>query len=135
MTSFDANDISFVIAILGLLSIIFSVYRYFRTPQEDLEKRQAVSDIELDAKASLLAQKEVENKANILAEQVKSKNDENERRFNEMGIRLDKSLETAQNHIHSVDVKVDNLVATVNSMGNAITKLSTIIDERIPRKE
>ena len=123
-----------IIFILGLLGVMFTVYKYFRDPQIISDKKQLILDTEIDSKASILAQKELENKANVLAEQVKGRNEENERRFLDMGNRLDLAMTTAQNHIHTVDVKVDNLITTVNIMSNEITRLATIIDERIPKK-
>ena len=134
MNSFDANDVGFVLGIFGVISILFTVYNYFKNPQNKLEKEQALTEKEIDTKATILAQKELETKALLLAEQVKGKNEENERRFCDMGIRLDTAMTTAQNHIHSVDVKVDKLIESVNTMGNKITELSTIINERIPKK-
>lgn len=107
---------------LGILAIIFAIFNYFRVPQEDLEKKQAVSE------------KEVESRAGLLAQQVQWEKESNEKKFAEFGVRLDNSLTMAQNHIHSVDVKVDALTTSVNEMGKEMTKLSTIIEERIPKK-
>lgn len=134
MNSIDANDIGFIMGIFGAISIIFTVYNYFKNPQIKLDKEQALTENELGTKATILAQKELETKALLLAEQVKGKNEENERRFLDMGIRLDTAMTTAQNHIHTVDTKVDKLIESVNVMGNKITELSTIISERIPKK-
>lgn len=119
---------------LGILAIIFSVFNYFRKPQEDLEKNQAINDERDKSKATVLAQKEVEGKASLLAQQVKSDKEDNNRRFLELGEKIDKSMTLAQNHIHTVDTKVDNLAKEVGTLGIQITKLATIIDERIPRK-
>lgn len=107
---------------LGLLGVIFAVYKYFRGPQEDLEKKQAVDQMAIDSKAD------------ILSEQVKWGKELNEKRFTEFGVRLDTALTLAQNHIHTVDTKVDNLLVTIGKMSNEITRLSTIIEERIPKK-
>ena len=128
-----------------IIGVIFSVYLYFHKPQEEIERRQSLDSLatekdkllaekDLGTKATILAQKELETKALVLAEQVKNKDVENERRFSEMGMRLDTAMTTAQNHIHTVDVKVDKLIESVNLMGNKITELSTIINERIPKK-
>jgi hypothetical protein len=125
--------ISIIGQAITFLGVIFIVFNYFRNPQVNLEKEQALTDKDLDSKASILAQKELETKALVLAEQVKSKNEENERRFLDMGVRLDTAMTTAQNHIHTVDVKVDKLIDTVGIMSNEITKLSTIIEERIKK--
>ena len=119
---------------LGILGVIFTVFNYFKNPQEDIEKKQALTEKDLSSKATILAQKELETKALVLAEQVKNKDIENERRFNEMGIRLDTAMTTAQNHIHTVDTKVDRLIESVGILTNKITELSTIINERIPKK-
>jgi hypothetical protein len=113
------SNITFV---LGLLAILFTIYNYFKNPQIDLEKKQA------------LGQSEVDNKASLLAQQVEWEKQANEKKFTEFGLRLDASLLLAQNHIHTVDTKVDGLISTVGTMSNEITRLGTIIDERIPKK-
>ena len=136
------SNITFAIGIIG---IIFSIFFYFRKPQEDIERKQAlnalatekdklIADKDLGTKATILAQKEAEGKAGLLAQQVQWEKEANEKKFVEFGVRLDNALTLAQNHIHSVDVKVDNLLIEVNIMGNKITELSTIINERIPKK-
>ena len=141
------SNITFV---LGLLGIVFSVYHFFKNPQIDIEKKQALdalatekdkllADKDLGTKATILAQKEAEGKASLLAQQVQWEKEANEKRFTEFGVRLDTALTLAQNHIHGVDIKVDNLVITVGAMNlsltNEITKLGTVIDERIPGKK
>jgi hypothetical protein len=139
------SNIMFVVGILG---VIFSIYHYFKNPQLDIEKRQAldaqatekdklIAEKDLGTKATILAQKEAEGKASLLAQQVQWEKESNEKKFTEFGVRLDTALSLAQNHIHSVDVKVDNLVATVVTMNlsltKEITKLGTIIEERNPK--
>lgn len=47
---------------------------------------------------------------------------------------IHESFNLAQNHIHTVDTKVDKLVETVGQLSNEVTKLGTIIEERVPRK-
>lgn len=134
-----------VVTMLTIIGIMFSVYLYFRNPQVSIEKKQSLDSLAADkdkllaekdmgTKATILAQKELETKALLLAEQVKNKEVENERRFQEMGIRLDTAMAMAQNHIHTVDTKVDKLIDSVNLMGNKITELGTIINERMPHK-
>lgn len=114
-----------IMFVLGLLGIIFSVYNYFRNPQEEMEKKQAV------------AEQDVESKAKILAQQLEWYKSSNDEKFGDMGERLDSAFKLAQNHIHSVDIKVDTLTSMVNSMNvqmsNKITELATIIDNRIPK--
>ena len=111
---------------LGFLAMIFGVYNYFRKPQEDLDKRQAVSEKEVDSKAALLAQ------------QVQWQKESTDKRFEEMATTLKDSTAMAQNHIHTIDVKIDSWVETSNSwhvqMSNQMARLETIIDERIPKK-
>lgn len=130
-TLLTTSNITFVLA---MLAIIFTVYNYFRNPQEDLEKKQAVTDKEIGNKATLLAQKEAEGKATLLAQQVEWEKVANQTRFAEFGKRLDDSMLLAANHIHTVDVKIDTLIGTVGTMSNEITKLATIIDERVAKK-
>lgn len=100
---------------LGIIGIIFGVYHYFKNPQIEEEK-----------------------KAGLLAQQVQWEKESTDKRFAEMGSRMDAALALAQNHTHTVDVKVDALTSMVNAMNltitGEITKLSTIIDERIPAK-
>lgn len=139
------QNLSLILQIATLLGLIFGVFLYFKKPQDDImrnqsldtlatEKDKLIAEKDLGTKATILAQKELETKALVLVEQVKSKNEENERRFGDMGIRLDAAMTTAQNHIHSIDIKVDKLIETQNSMCNKITELTTIINERIPKK-
>lgn len=67
MESFlTTGNITFII---GLLGVLFTVYNYFRKPQEDIEKVQAVS------------QKEVDGKSNLLAQQVQWEKEANEKKF------------------------------------------------------
>jgi len=119
---------------LGIVGIIFSIYHYFRNPQVAIEQEQALTDKELGTKATILAQKELETKAIVLAEQVKNRNEENDRRFTEMGSRMDRALTLAENHTHTVDTKVDELIKTVGTLTGSIIQLQTIIEERNPRK-
>ena len=111
--------ISFVIGIIGT---IFGVYHYFKNPQVDMDKRQAVSEREINGKAVLLA------------EQVKWEREANDKRFLDMQANIKESHLLASNHIHTVDVKVDALVGVVNNMNlnlsTKITELVTKIEER-----
>lgn len=117
------SNITFVIGIAGA---VFTVYNYFRNPQQQLEKTQAVNET-----AS-------EGAAKILAQQVQWEKESTEKRFTEMGNRLADATTMAQNHIHTVDVKLDGLVKVVSDMNLALStevaKLGTIINERIPKK-
>lgn len=119
---------------MGTVGTIFAIYFRFRKPTEDLEKNQIITDKDLGTKATILAQKEVENKATLLAQQVEWEKQANEKKFSEFGLRLDNSILLAANHIHTVDVKVDKLGENIGGMSIEIARLTTIIEERIPRK-
>lgn len=100
-----------IMFILGLLGILFSVYHYFRNPQVASDKKDA-----------------------LLAQQVQWMVEASDRKFKEIQESFQSLLLQSNNHIHTVDTKVENLGGTVSGLGNKITELSTIIDERIPKK-
>lgn len=102
------SNIMFVIGILGTL---FGVYHYFRNPQIDGDKKDA-----------------------LLAQQVQWMVEASDRKFKDMQESFQSLLLQSNNHIHTVDTKVENLAATISDMGKDITKLTTIIEERIPKK-
>lgn len=85
--------------ILGLLAIMFSIYSYFRNPQINSEK--------IDA---LLTQK-----LNDIESQVRL---------------FQNSLQT---HIQSDVVSFGNLNQHIVEVDKSVVKLTTIIEERIPR--
>lgn len=100
------SNITFVI---GILAVIFSVYNYFRKPQE-----------------------EVDQKAALLAQQVKWERETNEKKFGDLGNKIADAFTLAQNHTHSVDLKCDKLIDATNILSIQVGKLETIINERIP---
>lgn len=102
------SNITFAIGIIG---VIFTIYNYFKNPQIDSDKRDA-----------------------LLAQQIKSMIEANEFRFKTLQESFNGMLLQSNNHIHTVDTKVEALNATVTAMTNQITKLATIIEERIPKK-
>jgi SMC interacting uncharacterized protein involved in chromosome segregation len=120
---------------IGIFGTVFGIYKHFKNPQTELEKNQIKTDKELEDKASLLSQKEVQGKAELLAQQVQWEKEANEKRFCDMHILLKDAMSLAENHVHTVDTKVDKLCENVNNMGIEIAKLATTISERIPRKE
>ena len=105
----NPSNITFII---GLMGVIFGVYIYFRDPQIKSDKADA-----------LFAQK-----MNWMTEGT-------ERRFKDIQDNFNGLLLQSNNHIHTVDVKVDKIVENMVIMSNEITKLATIIEERIPRKQ
>lgn len=133
-----ASIIDNIVGIVGLITAIFAVFLYFRKPQEAMDKRQALSDKELDSKATILAGKEMESKAALLAQQVESEKILNEKKFSEMNTKIDTSIVALQQNIHDVDSKVNSLVVTSNAfhfeMSNRLTELATILRERLPPK-
>lgn len=57
-----------------------------------------------------------------------------DRRFKEVHEQINQLVAQTQNHIHTIDTKVETLSGNIVEMGREVTKLATIIDERIPKK-
>ena len=131
MPELSPSNITFLIGILGTL---FGVYHYFKNPQTALEKTQAVNEERDKGKSTILAQKETEAKATLLAQQVQWEKEANEKKFIELGERINNAFTLAQNHIHTIDTKVDTMVSSVNSLNIKIAQLTTIVEERLPKK-
>ena len=93
------------------MGIAFGIYIYFRDPQIKSDKADA-----------------------LFAQQLKYVMEGTEQRFKDIQGSFNSLLLQSNNHIHTVDVKVDKLTECVGHMGNEITKLATIIEERMPRK-
>jgi len=106
-TYLTPSNITFVI---GLMAIAFTIWGKVTSPQFKSEKTDA-----------------------LMAQQIKFFIDGTERRFAEIQNSFNGLLLQSNNHIHTVDTKVEVLTASIGAMGNEITKLSTIIEERIPR--
>lgn len=96
---------------LGILAIMFSVYNYFRNPQIKSEKTDA-----------------------LLQQRMQWTSESNEKRFCGIQENINKAFELAFNHSNEALVGVKELTTVVNAMGKEITRLSTIIEERIPKK-
>lgn len=111
---------------LGLVGIIFGVYKMFHDPQVSMDKQ-----LNLD-------KQDVDSQVKLLALQVTNDRQATDRRFSEMMQRLDDALTLAQNHTHTVDVKVDGLTVMVNAMNIEMTKgftrFGTIFEERFSKK-
>jgi len=131
-------DLDIIIQILTILGVVFAVYLGYRKPQESSEKKQILLEEKLGDKATVLAQQEVESKASLLAQQVNLEKELTEKRFSDMQTRIDAAMTLTQNHIHTLDVKMDSLAISVNTLSNTfsndITKISTILEERLPKK-
>ena len=101
---------SIVMLFSGIVGTIFGVYKHFKDPQIKSEK--------IDA---------------LMTQQMRHMTESAEARFKTMQESFNALLLQSNNHIHTVDTKVENLNATVAQMSNQITRLGTIIEERIPR--
>ena len=107
-TSTILQDMMFV---LGIMGVIFGIYQYFRNPQ-----------IAEDKKAALLAQ------------EVKTQTNSVDSRFEAMQENFKGLLLQSNNHIHTLEVKIDEINKIIGDVRVNVAKLSTIIDERIPKK-
>lgn len=110
-TMADLLTTSNILFALGIFGIVFSVFRYFRDPQVKSDKSDA-----------------------LMEQRMQYERDATRARFKEMQDGITASTALAQNHIHTVDTKVDGLVSLCAQMGKDLVKLQTIIDERIPKK-
>lgn len=100
MNGITVNEILIAIA---LLSTAFSVFLFFRKPQEALDKEQALTNKEVDTKATLLAQKEAEGKAAVLAAQFQYEREATSQRFKDVQDAVKDATLLAANHIHTID--------------------------------
>jgi len=97
-----------IVLIIGVLSVIFSVFLYFKNPQIKAEKFDALIKQNIE-----FLQKE----------------------FSEKFIGFDKQLcNLKDNHLHTMSEDIKSLTKTVNELAVLVGKLETKIDERIPRK-
>lgn len=100
---------------LGIIGIIFTIYDRFVNPQIKAEKKDA-----------------------LLEQKVVFEKEANEQRFKDMLSEISGVKTLAENHIHTVDTKVTDLAVRMSAMDKNVTaelvRLSTIIDERIPKK-
>ena len=94
------------------ISMIFAVYLYFKRPQIDSEKQDA-----------------------LMAQRVQWQSEANERRFAEIQQSIKDAFTLAQNHTHTVEVRVGTLADNVSKAELAIVRLTTVIEERIPAKK
>lgn len=118
---FSQSNIMFAI---GLLAVLFSIYNYFKKPQDDFEIKQVINEKEVGTKATILAQKEAEGKAGLLALEVQREKEYNTKKFVELTERFDK-----------LDRKMEELTKTINQMNLSLSKqlmqVATIVSEHI----
>jgi len=96
---------------LTFIGVIFSIYLHMKKPAEDLEHKQIVADEVLGTKATVLAQKEAEGKAQLLAQQVATEKEFNSKKFIEIGERF-----------NNTDHKIEDLISSVNNMNLNLSK-------------
>ena len=100
---------------ITIISVVFSVYLYFRNPQVSSEKKDA-----------------------LLAQKVEYESQSNKRQFLEMGERIEKAFTLAKNDVSHVDAKVDVMIQSQNAhyldMAVRMGKLETLMEERLPKK-
>jgi hypothetical protein len=125
--------------LIWLIGIVFAIYLYFRKPQEKLEMGQVIAEKEIANKATILAQKEMESKANLLAEQVGWEKSANEKKFIEYGRKLDEVMVHSQKESLKIELKLDAFIHSQmlrnEEYGNHFTKLFTLLEERLPKKQ
>jgi len=104
-------DIQTFTFLIGLGGVAFTIYRTLQNPQIASDKKDA-----------------------LLAQRFDLQQAATERRFKDIQANF-ATLETqSQNHIQTVDTKVEVLTETVARMRNEIVKLQIIIEERIPKR-
>lgn len=111
-----------VLFVIVVLSTAFNMYQGLRKPQESEEKKSA-----------LLAQ-QVKFAADAVAQRFIDLSQATETRFKNVQDSFNQLLLQSNNHIHTVDTKVDTLNGNVSDLSIKVATLTTIIDERIPKK-
>lgn len=94
--SLSASDLSYILGILGLLSIAWAIYNSVRTPQIDSDK------------VAIKLREDIDTLRDVVYE-IKEK------------------------HLQSVEQDIKKLTDTIQQLSITVVKLSTIIDERIPK--
>lgn len=110
-----------IMFILGLLGILFAVYNHFKKPQDENDINKVVTEKDLGTKATILAQKEAEGKASLLAQQVNTEKEYNTKKFVEFN-----------DHFNKTDEKIEILIESVNNMNldlsKKLMKVTTIVE-------
>lgn len=109
--SISAGQIGLAVGVVSLVGVAFTVYKSWRNPQIEVDK-----------------------KAELLEERAKWDREQTEKRFKESDENAKQAYALAQNHIHSVDVKVDNVAVGLGELKGEVIKIATILEERLPKK-
>lgn len=120
--------INIIMSAVTLIGVLFAIWFRVKEPQENLEKKQAINDEKDKNKAE-------KGSFEVLKAQFEIYIENTEKKFCELSGRIDKNLTLNQNHIHTLDTKIDKVNENMVIVGNNITELKTIINERIPKKQ
>lgn len=100
---------------ISLFALVFGIYHFFREPQIKSDK--------IDA----LMKQHIEFLSQTFTEKFKNSD--------EKVMNIGKDLVNLRdNHVHTLETKVDQTNQNVNNLSLEVTRLSTIISERIPKK-
>lgn len=105
---FTPSNITFI---LGIIGIIITVWRSVKEPQFKSEKVDA-----------------------LLEQKVKFSNLTTEQRFSEINKKFESLQVSNNNHLHTVETKVDALNCTVVELGKDVVRVQTLLEERLPKK-
>lgn len=94
--SLSAENVSYILGILGIGGIIFTAYNSFRAPQIDSDKTAIKLREDIDSLRAIVS-------------------------------------EIKEKHLQSVEADIKKLTETIQQLSITVVKLSTIIDERIPK--
>lgn len=121
------GTIEFLFAVVGFLIMLVStclgVYKYVRGSSE-----KSTLDIALLDQRDGFTMK-------MLADRLEASQQGTDRRFKDMQEAFALLVTNNQNHLHTVDSKVDNLNTTVTGMGKEMVRMATLLDERLPGKK
>jgi len=125
--TFNQRNLSFLLGLITIGSIIFSIWMAVSKPQTDLDKREATN------------QEEAKGKAEILAQQLQWETEANAKKFSEMQNGIKDSATLAQNHIHTIDTRLETFISLQNQkneqFSGSLIKILTILEERLPAKK
>lgn len=108
MTQIVVPDLTAILSVFGLGTVVFSVYLYFRNPQIKTDQ----TTLKLEDKIKALEKDNSDLKTDI------------QKQF----------IEIKETHIRSIEGDIKTLTTAVNDLSKTVVRLSTIIDERIPKQ-
>ena len=123
MESITGGQIGLAVGIVSLVGVAFAVYKSYRNPQVEADKKAIALEAVVDQKAALLE------------ERAKWDREQSALKFKETDDNAKQAFALAQNHIHSVDVKVDNVAVGLGELKGEVIKIATILEERLPKKK